>query len=160
MVSNIFYFHPITWGNDPSLLVFFKWVGSTTTRNPMRLFFILPILYVFLQDDGPINRNLWRHAPKSLPIWPGISWPRCTLAGEPRVICCEVHLHLSAVEGCTKSHWFPAGNSSSISHLTNRTIIDFLKSAFCDGKGWLLLQKECFFYLQCTLEQWKNALVV
>ena len=28
--SNLFYFHPEPWGDDPIWLLFFKWVGSTT----------------------------------------------------------------------------------------------------------------------------------
>ena len=34
VVSNIFYFHPDPWGNDPIWLIFFKWVGWFNHQHP------------------------------------------------------------------------------------------------------------------------------
>ena len=38
VVSNIFYFHPDPWGNDPTLTsIFFRWVETTNQKTWMLL---------------------------------------------------------------------------------------------------------------------------
>ena len=50
--SNIFYFHPENWGNDPIWLIFFKGVEAT---NQIKIMGYLPYQLVSLPDFWTIN---------------------------------------------------------------------------------------------------------
>ena len=56
VVSNIFYFHPDPWGNDPIWLIFFRWVvqpptiGSSQKKN---------WTFCFMGSNGSVESALW-----------------------------------------------------------------------------------------------------
>jgi len=97
LVSNILYFHPEPWGNDPIWLICFRWVGSTTNQK-----FIVrqpPPAWTCFPTWRPHCQAAVRVEPPSYPGWeiaePEWGFDRvrgfdtCVFLKHFRILCCN-----------------------------------------------------------------------
>ena len=86
MVSNIFYFHPENWGNDPIWLIFFRWV----VQPPTSWIHMSCVFETYMSPTNPAH--FWEDG-VFFPTWENFPFPLGEMCGSSNATCwktCEV----------------------------------------------------------------------
>ena len=77
VLSNILYFHPEPWGNDPIWQMFFNWVGSTTNYIVYKCFLKHKLVrWKTVKFSGDFFGHLWKKKsdPRNKSRWNSLRW--------------------------------------------------------------------------------------